>query len=381
MLNVDLDTPIDTLERELIARERLITRLRCEQTELLRILDVAQVHHMDGAATLREWTRARVDVSDSLARDLVDAAKAISEQPGLVEAADAGELSFDRLVATSRLVASGADDDTVKQSFGYDLSGVGRLRTRHRRLSRRSETDIFADRYLSLQESLDGSRGRLHGELPGFEFRILGKALEERADMFGDLPGPRVGRPQRLADALVSISQDSFEPPAESTTSDTAGPAPTGTRSEPLATVFVDATVAGETHGEAGAEVAYGPQVGPQTLERILCTGKVQVVGLVDGRPVSISNAARDIPPAIRRFVAWRDGGCTIEGCRSRYRLQPHHIRHREHDGDHDPDNLTTLCWYHHHVAIHGMGLELDPDSPPQCRRFLRTSQRRPDPP
>lgn len=112
MLHVDLDAPIDTLERELIAGERLITRLRWEQAELLRILDIAQVHHMDGAGTLREWTRARVDVSDSLARDLVDVAKAIDGQPELVKAAEAGELSFDRPAQRCRTEPSASVDSS-----------------------------------------------------------------------------------------------------------------------------------------------------------------------------------------------------------------------------------------------------------------------------
>ncbi len=78
----------------------------------------------------------------------------------------------------------------------------------------------------------------------------------------------------------------------------------------------------------------------------------------------------------------WRDGGCTADGCSSRYRLQPHHMQWRTDGGDHDPDNLTTLCWFHHHVIIHGLGYRLDPDSPPQRRRFtLPSSPAGPDPP
>ena len=76
-----------------------------------------------------------------------------------------------------------------------------------------------------------------------------------------------------------------------------------------MATVFVDAGLAAATGGEAGAEIEYGPKVGPATLERILCGGAVQLIGLTDGRPVVVSDGARAIPPAVRRFVVWRDGG------------------------------------------------------------------------
>lgn len=89
-------------------------------------------------------------------------------------------------------------------------------------------------------------------------------------------------------------------------------------RSTPLVTVFVDAALAGETNGEAGAALAAGPRVGPAVLERILCEGAIQVVAVADGVPVVASAATRTIPPAIRRFVLWRDGGCVADGCRSR---------------------------------------------------------------
>jgi hypothetical protein len=63
---------------------------------------------------------------------------------------------------------------------------------------------------------------------------------------------------------------------------------------------------------------------------------------------------------------------CTVAGCTSRYRLQIHHIIRWADGGRTDPENLTTLCWFHHHVVIHGQGFRIDPDSPPQRRRLLR---------
>jgi hypothetical protein len=116
-------------------------------------------------------------------------------------------------------------------------------------------------------------------------------------------------------------------------------------------------------------------------VEEILCGGRIQLVGLRDGRPAISTHETRAIPPAIRRFAAWRDGGCTIAGCHSRYRLQPHHIRHRQHGGTNHPDNLITLCWYHHHVVIHRQGHRIDPQSPPGNHRFLRNVASGADPP
>ncbi len=372
MFNQAIDGPIDYLEQELVARERVIARLRSQQASLLRALDAAQVATMDGARSMQEWTASRLDVSDTTARDLMFAAKSVSEQPDITRRLDGGEVSFDRAVATTRLAVAGADAETLRASFGFDLNGVGRVIARHRRLTRHREEQTFRERFFAIQPTLDEESGRLWGRLPGFELRIVEQALVERADEFNQLPGPRVAKAQRMADALVAVSQDSLEGVHSDGTP--------GGRSDPLATVFVDAGLAAATGGEAGAEIEYGPKVGPATLERILCGGAVQLIGLTDGRPVVVSDGARAIPPAVRRLVVWRDGGCTADGCRSRYRLQPHHLQQRHDGGGHDPDNLTTLCWFHHHVVIHGMGHRIDPQSPPGRRRFTPHA-RGPDPP
>jgi hypothetical protein len=95
--------------------------------------------------------------------------------------------------------------------------------------------------------------------------------------------------------------------------------------------------------------------------------------------PVAFGDAESAIPPRTKRYVLFRDGGCTADGCASRYRLQPHHINPRARDGNHDPVNLTSLCWFHHHVVVHQMGYTIDPGSPPRRRRFVRSRRR--DPP
>jgi hypothetical protein len=163
------------------------------------------------------------------------------------------------------------------------------------------------------------------------------------------------------------MAQDSLDRPdedADRTNGTEASPS-----GGPSVTVLVDAT---QDDAASHAEVEYGARVGPNTLETILCTGSVRVVGMDGGRPISASRSGRAIPPAIRAVVAHRDKRCVIDGCTSRYRLQPHHIRHWADGGTHDPDNLVTLCWYHHHVAIHRSGFRIDPESPPLRRRLIR---------
>ncbi|HJR87024.1 MAG TPA: HNH endonuclease, partial [Acidimicrobiia bacterium] len=146
-----------------------------------------------------------------------------------------------------------------------------------------------------------------------------------------------------------------------------------------VAEVFIDALLARESSGEAGVTLSSGPKLGPDFLSEILCGGKVRLLAS-DLHCLYYSDLGEAVPPAIRSLVLARDlGMCSIEGCRSRYRLQIHHLHPRSRGGGHHPDNLLTLCWYHHHVAIHGMGMEIDPESPVHRRRLRWPGG--PDPP
>ncbi|MGH8948233.1 MAG: HNH endonuclease, partial [Acidimicrobiia bacterium] len=124
-------------------------------------------------------------------------------------------------------------------------------------------------------------------------------------------------------------------------------------------TVFVDAEVAAANDAEVGVYLQAGPTVGGDALDAILCESVSSViVDSEQGEPMRYGNASRSIAPALRRGIIHRDGdGCVIDG--SRNRLQVHHIVPGSEHGASEPENLITFCWFHHHVAIHRLGLAL----------------------
>lgn len=354
---------IPALTRRLVELERQIGDLRLQQAVVVNELERGQAHLTDASRTITEYVQARADVAPDTARSLVFASRTLGRHRPVNARAIHCALSFDRTTATLAYLEAGATPEDARESYELDLPEVRHRTALRKRMTRRTERSLHAGRYVTTQPTLDRSRYRLWGELPGYEGGIVEKALSERGDEFaGQCPDLRATGGQRRADALVAMAHDSLDRPDRSV--DT--PAATG---GPSVTVFVDAT---SEEASSRAQVAYGARVGPDTLEAILCTGSVRVIGMDGARPVTSSRAARAIPPAIRAAVAHRDGGCTIDGCRSRYRLQPHHIRHWAEGGSHDPDNLATVCWYHHHVAIHRSGFRIDPESPPHRRRLVR---------
>ena len=344
----------DRIESDLIEIESTIGRLRAAQANLLTEIDRRQVPIADGCRSLNEWIAARLDVAPETARLLARTARARSGE--LSTALETGEVTFDRAVELLRLAAISPQDNLVEHTRCWDITGLRRRIAHHRRVTSTDELTAFADRHLVMQPNLDESAWRLWGALPGLEGAIVEKALTERADQFPPLPdGTRPTISQRRADALVAVCAGSEDGSAGS-----------------VVTIFVDASEAAPSHGEAGVRIESGPEVGPRALEAILCEGTIEVTATTkDGRVLGIGNRSSVIPPRVRRYVLARDEGCRADGCSSRYRLQPHHIDWRASGADNDPRNLTTLCWYHHHVVIHGMGYRIDPDTPPQRRRFL----------
>jgi hypothetical protein len=356
-----VDEQIESWQQELVEAEAAITRLRARQVVLIRQLDRFQVDCGEGARTMGDWTSARLDLSSQTSNRLTRLDHA--DDPEIDGAMTEGRWGLDRAAALVKLRHVGLRDDQFTDvAENYSLGRLYGLLDRLRQHSPADESDLFEYRYLVIQPSLDEAVFKLWGALPGVDGRIIEKALTVRETEFPVLPGQ--GQGQRRADALTSICMDSLTGRSEGTESGTG-------RAVTVAEVFIDATVAAPSLGEAGAAVSTGPRVGPNALSEILCTGQIRLV-VTDGlHPLAYSDMGEAIPGPIRRYVQWRDHNqCSIEGCHSRYRLQPHHIVQRAHGGNHDPDNLVTLCWFHHHIAIHGLDYTIDPQSPIHRRRL-----------
>jgi hypothetical protein len=292
---------VGALEQDLVAVEAKIAMLRSEQHVLVRELEQAQAPQTDGSRSMVDYVQARLDVKRDTARDLVFAARRFPYRRPLHDKMLYQGATFDRTVAAVRLADTGATQGVVDESYRVDLAGVSRLIASTRHVTRAGEREVFAGRYFTIQPNLDESSYRMWGEAPGIIGRTIDKAICDRADQ---LPDTAAGLPstrgQRQLDALGVMALDSLNgtPGDTSPGSDTA-----------QVVVFVDARQ--DNPAETCAEVEYGPRVGPDAVEQMMCQGRVQIVGLdTNGIPVVSSPSTRTIPPAIRHTVTYRDGGC-----------------------------------------------------------------------
>lgn len=351
---------IDAMEQELRRLEGLVSRVRARQVEILAAIDNLQVPSWDGCRSLQESIAGRLDMQPRNASDLEVLAKSASRH--VHDSLRAGVASTDRAAGMARLENASASDTILEQASGTSVGQLGGLLARHRRMTPLDEAQAFRARRLWVQPNLGGTLGIGTFAMTGADMEAVITAIDLRADELVDPADEnRPSLEQRRLDALVSLALDEVAPPR----SEHVAPRRLPTH------IFIDATECEPTQGEAGAVTRSGLKIGPNTLREILCVGETQTTLIDADRLKPIPTDGDRLPQRIRDFVFYRDGACQADGCQSRYRLEPHHIVHRAHGADHDPDGLVLLCWFHHHVVVHQYRFTIDPDSPPARRRFL----------
>jgi 5-methylcytosine-specific restriction endonuclease McrA len=327
---------VDYHESELIRLEGLKTRIAALQMRHLSYLDEAQAATADGSRSLSEWLAARLDLSPETAKSLVRTMRRTADRPDLRQALATGEVTFDRVAALSRI------PDDVGLLEHLDVAGVRREAARRVRITAEDEFRTADERFLVIQPSLDESWWKLWGGLDGFSGALVDKVLTEAADQLPDLPdGSKGNSSWRKATALVGLCTSDDAPPAQ-------------------VTVFVDARHAAATNGQSGVVLEAGPRVGADALAGILCDATTEVIARAeDGRYMEYGRRLRTAPPSLRQAILDRDGNaCAGDGCDSRYRLETHHVVPWSQGGRTDPDNLITLCWFHHHIVVHERGFQ-----------------------
>ena len=326
----------DEIEQQLITAERSIAKLRAWQMTALSELDTRQVATADGSRSLGEWTAARLDVSPVTAKTLVRTMRRLHDRPDLEERLAAGEVSFDRVEAVSKIA------NEVGLLEWADVAGVHREAAKRVRVTAGAERRSANDRFFVMQPSLDESWWRLWGGLDGHSGSLVDKVLSEAADHLPEVDGLATDHSWRRATALVQSLLSDDPPPSQ-------------------VTFFVDTALATDTNGETGVTIDAGPNVGPATLQAVLCDSVLEVTARDgDGRYMDYGRRHRTAPPALKRALIARAGSrCEADGCQSQHRLQIHHLTPWSQGGATDQHDLVVMCWFHHQVVVHERGFEI----------------------
>jgi len=346
------------LAEDLVALRRYVDRLEAEFCRRLQAFDARHGYRSEGAASVVAWLRVRCRMSTAAAAQHVDVARQLLELPITSDALHSGAIGFHHAAAIARCAAevgSGAvrpvEQTLVEAAEKLDPSRL-RLVTRHLRHCVDPDGALdaanrdHAHRWFHISQTFDGVfvlDGKLDAE-GGALLRTAINALEKPA------AGDDRSASQRRADALVELASRQLQ----------GGELPAVAGQRPHLTVTAPAATLQRERGAAAGEMSWAGPVVAQTVRRLACDAAVTRVTLnADGQPLTVGRSARSIPPAMRRALVTRDGGCRFPGCdRPPEWTDGHHVKHWADGGETRLDNLVLLC-RRHHRAVHEHGWRL----------------------
>jgi hypothetical protein len=282
--------------------------------------------------------------------------------------------------------------DLVELSRHATAAQVERITAGWRTVDRNEEALREEERHrrreLTIIQDGDGSyeiRGRVDPEVGAVLLQAL-KAAEEK--LYPDHAARRgVPAHQRRADALGLVAEGALNGGTRAGSRADRFQVVVHVQAGELTEVRTDA-VGGEDAGadageDAGAAagveagviadaapertIEHGPHVSAETCRRLACdAGRVVMTHDRSGGVLDVGRKTRTVPPAIRRALEHRDGGCRFPGCTNRI-CDAHHVVHWADGGETKLTNMISACRRHHRLLHEGgYRVEIGPDGEPR---------------
>ena len=354
---------LDRLETEIAELAGHINAATCRWLQLIAEFDERRGHEAQGFHSCGAWLAWRCALTPRAAREHVRVARAIAELPNVTAAFERGELSFSKVRAITRAATPESEADLLELALEATAAQLERIVRAYRGALTVDEANASADRrYFSWTWDADGGLS-IRGHLAAEEGALFLRAFESAWDAV---------REQRIEEDEPCAQGGSAEPP---------WPAPTDVSPADALVELADASLGarlgtgGDRHqvivhvdravleGAAAApgsrhrgrcEVEDGSALAAETARRLSCDASVVQVEERDGRTLSVGRKTRSVPPAMRRALRARDGGCRFPGCGNHRFTDAHHIRHWAAGGETSLANLIQLCRRHHRLLHEG---------------------------
>jgi len=295
----------------------------------IREFDAIGGWHRQGALSCAHWLSWRIGLALPAAREKVRVGRALADLPLIDDALRAGSISYSKVRAMTRVATSANEAELLSMARHSTAAELERIC----RLLRGVQTDPVTaraaeDRRWVRRRATDDGLVKIEALLPAEEAELVLKAIDVSAE------------DRDRADGLVAMAEATVR-----------GDAPN--RSPVDVTVHVDAaTLLG--HFDDGTAIS------AETSRRLCCdAGIVPMLDDADGKPLDVGRKTRAIPPALRRALLARDGGCQFPGCTHRRFVDAHHVVHWADDGETSLGNTLLLC-RRHHVYVHEYGYTIE---------------------
>ena len=344
------------------AEHRLLT--------LVREFDEQKAWEWLGFHSCAHWLNFKCGIDMNTARERVRVAHALGKLPKIDARFATGALSYSKVRAMTRIADESNEDYLLMIAKHGTAYHVEKLVSKYRRVVRLRDAEAASmahdNRQLDYHYDSDGClviKGRFPAEQGALIVKALEMAMEKQYE--GAKSAVKDVYPKGTWSAdhvpLGQTSEETERAPIATRRADAlAEVAETYMNSEPVPNATADRyqVVVHVPLGQMSTECPHiedGPHVSAETSRRIGCD--CSVLGIREdetGEPLSIGRKTRAIPPAMRRALRFRDGGCRFPGCTNDKFVDGHHIHHWADGGETSLDNLLLLCRHHHHLVHEG---------------------------
>ena len=358
---------------------------------LIAECDRRELWASQGAVSCAAWLSWVCGLSLHAAREKIRVGHALDDLPLISAAFAAGEISFSKVRAMTRVAVPENEDYLLSIARHGTASHMETLVSAYRRSlmaaeAHRAEAQHAARRlhWWVDEEGMMVIKCRLPGEAGVRVIKAVEAAIDEaeaeyrgdgtlasdnpKSEHFDFTPAAEQGLSpssyalssghglpvvdvvaMKRADALVRLADGYLD--GESS--------PKRAASERYqVTVHIDAKALAhpERPGRADLEVKHA--LAAESVRRLSCD--TSVIPLVEklnrtgAAQLDIGRKTRSIPPAIKRALYARDQGCCFPGCSATRHVEGHHIHHWANGGKTSLDNLISLCGHHHRLVHEG---------------------------
>lgn len=334
----ETEVPTERLEAEARSLASVLAATTCQFLLVIGELDRRESWKEWGCASMAQWLSWKCGLSIVSGRTHVRVARALEHLPEITRRFSAGELSYSKVRALTRIATPKTEEELVELALvttAAQLDVIVRAYERTRVDASTAQAQHGRRNVLVYHE--DDGMGTLVLRLPRDGMEVVLQALDRAVEEVPPDPDPTIGSAgSRRADGVLLLAETFL-----------AG------RADRPATEMV-------VHVEAADLRDPSPVV-----ERLLCDCAVRVVAdddepadaeLTDAEltDVVVKRRTRTVPVALRRFLERRDGGCRWPGCHHSRFVHVHHVVHFTPDGPTTRENCIRLCGFHHRSVHEG---------------------------
>ncbi|MDH3293970.1 MAG: HNH endonuclease [Acidimicrobiia bacterium] len=359
----DEQIPLERLEADLVAHAAAIAAATCRWLGWLADYDRRRGWAAWGCKSAAHWLSFACGMSLRTARDHVRVARGLEELPVVRAAFGAGELSFSKARALTRLQPPIAEEAMVELARVTTAAQLDRLVAGHRQIDRQTNNDDGGwSQRCYRQCHLPDGMVEVSVVVPVDVATMIDAAVEARVEQtlaitntdtdpgrsIRDRVAERGGWAAVRADAAIELLGGSAEPGQVEFDIDLTITVPT-------------AGDAGDIDPTATATVVAGARLPTEVARRHGCDATVRLTATNhtasnwQTASIGVGRRSRVVPRWLRHRVERRDiHTCRFPSCTSTRRLHAHHIVHWADFGATDLDNLMLLCSFHHHLVHEG---------------------------